>query len=144
MSDYVYLVEYALGIGILLSIILIGRDLLKSLGTRWDANRPSDEKVKKFNEDQTEFKFECPKCLGTDVYFADQQIITGLGGIYGSRAKQIKKPFCRNCDVVANTILIDSNGEPKKMQLRDLDALSSALLWMLGAAIITYLIFNQF
>lgn len=131
MSDYVYLVEYALGIGILLSIILIGRDLL-------------NEKVKKFNEDQTEFKFECPKCLGTDVYFADQQIITGLGGIYGSRAKQIKKPFCRNCDVVANTILIDSNGEPKKMQLRDLDALSSALLWMLGAAIITYLIFNQF
>jgi hypothetical protein len=43
--------------------------------------------------------YRCPKCDGTDMYFQRKQEITGLGGIYGQRARMVKRPFCRACDV---------------------------------------------
>jgi len=45
----------------------------------------------------------CPKCNCTDVYFAKKQIITGLGGIYGNRQKEVERPFCRKCDIEASS-----------------------------------------
>lgn len=44
-------------------------------------------------------EFECPKCGGNDAYSAKKQQVVGLGGIYGSRQREVKRPFCRNCDI---------------------------------------------
>lgn len=49
-------------------------------------------------------EFVCPKCAGKDMYYAKKQEITGLGGIYGQRAKQVVRPFCVNCDVEGNPV----------------------------------------
>ena len=44
-------------------------------------------------------EFECPKCGGNDAYSARKQEVVGLGGIYGSRQREVKRPFCRTCDI---------------------------------------------
>jgi hypothetical protein len=46
-----------------------------------------------------EAEFECPKCGGNDAYSARKQQVVGLGGLYGSRQKEVKRPFCRTCDI---------------------------------------------
>lgn len=55
----------------------------------------------------------CPKCNGTDVYFAKKQIITGLGGIYGNRQKEVERAFCRKCDIEAPATGRDTDGMKK-------------------------------
>ncbi len=55
-------------------------------------------------------KHVCPKCNGTDVYFTKKQIITGIGGIYGNRQKEVERPFCRKCDIEARVIGLDKQG----------------------------------
>ena len=56
--------------------------------------------------------YVCPKCKGTDVYFANKQKITGIGGIYGNRQKEVKAPFCRKCDIEADLTPVGKNGKP--------------------------------
>jgi hypothetical protein len=51
-----------------------------------------------------EKEYSCPKCDGTDVYFAKKQVITGVGGIYGNRAREERRPFCKVCDIEANWV----------------------------------------
>ena len=46
--------------------------------------------------------YQCPKCGGNDIYFAKRQRITGLGGIYGNRARMVDTPICRVCGETAN------------------------------------------
>jgi hypothetical protein len=53
----------------------------------------------------------CPKCEGTQVYFAKKQIITGLGGIYGNRSKEVLRPFCKKCDIECNTAWLTKEGQ---------------------------------
>lgn len=55
----------------------------------------------------------CPKCNGTDVYFAKKQVITGLGGIYGNRQKEVERAFCRKCDIEAPATGRDTDGMKK-------------------------------
>jgi hypothetical protein len=57
--------------------------------------------------------YVCPKCDGTDVYFAKKLIITGLGGIYGNRQKEVERPFCRKCDIEAKVSGRDTEGIKK-------------------------------
>jgi hypothetical protein len=57
--------------------------------------------------------YVCPKCNGTDVYFAKKQIITGIGGVYGNRQKEVDRPFCRKCDIEAQTTGRDEDGMKK-------------------------------
>lgn len=47
----------------------------------------------------------CPRCDGTEIYFAKRQRITGLGGIYGNRAVMVNTPLCKECGETANVIL---------------------------------------
>lgn len=47
----------------------------------------------------------CPRCDGTEIYFAKRQRITGMGGIYGNRAKMVNTPLCKACGESANIIL---------------------------------------
>lgn len=56
--------------------------------------------------------YVCPKCKGKDVYFANKQKITGIGGIYGNRQKEFKAPFCRKCDIEADLTPVGKNGKP--------------------------------
>ena len=44
----------------------------------------------------------CPRCRGNDIYFAKRQEITGIGGIYGNKAKMVNTPLCRGCGEIAN------------------------------------------
>ena len=46
----------------------------------------------------------CPRCQGTDVYFAKRQRITGVGGIYGNRAKMLPTALCKACGENMNDI----------------------------------------
>lgn len=46
--------------------------------------------------------YKCPRCGGTDIYFAKRQRITGLGGVYGNRAKMVDTPLCRACGEIAD------------------------------------------
>ena len=57
------------------------------------------------------FAYKCPKCSGEDVYFNKKQVITGIGGIYGNRQKEVERPFCRKCDIEANQIVIGEDGK---------------------------------
>jgi hypothetical protein len=45
--------------------------------------------------------YECPKCNSQDVYFGNKTIVGGIGGIYGNRSKDVRRPFCRTCDIEA-------------------------------------------
>ena len=47
----------------------------------------------------------CPRCNGTDIYFAKRQRITGVGGIYGNKAQMVDTPLCRGCGETADVIL---------------------------------------
>jgi hypothetical protein len=47
----------------------------------------------------------CPRCDGTEIYFAKRQRITGLGGIYGNRAVMVNTSLCKKCGETANVIL---------------------------------------
>ena len=49
-------------------------------------------------------QYECPKCKSKEMYFTKKQEITGLGGIYGQRARMVLRPFCQNCDIEGNPV----------------------------------------
>lgn len=48
--------------------------------------------------------YKCPRCGGTDIYFAKRQRITGVGGIYGNSAKMVKTALCKECGENADLI----------------------------------------
>ena len=48
--------------------------------------------------------YKCPRCGGTDIYFAKRQRITGVGGIYGNSAKMVKTALCKECGENADII----------------------------------------
>ena len=48
--------------------------------------------------------YKCPRCGGTDIYFAQRQRITGVGGIYGNNAKMVKTALCKECGENADLI----------------------------------------
>lgn len=48
--------------------------------------------------------YKCPRCGGNDIYFAKRQRITGVGGIYGNKAKMVKTALCRACGENADAI----------------------------------------
>lgn len=45
---------------------------------------------------------KCPRCGSSEFYFAKRQVITGLGGIYGQRARMVKTPLCKACGEVVD------------------------------------------
>ena len=47
----------------------------------------------------------CPRCDGTEIYFAKRQRITGVGGIYGNKAVMVNTPLCKACGETANIVL---------------------------------------
>jgi hypothetical protein len=53
---------------------------------------------------------KCPKCLGTDTYFAKKQITTGIVAGWGGKQIDIQAPYCKKCDIEANRIPLDKNG----------------------------------
>jgi hypothetical protein len=57
--------------------------------------------------------YKCPRCGGTDIYFAQRQRITGVGGIYGNRAKMVKTALCKECG--ENADLIRDKKERQKL-----------------------------
>jgi len=56
--------------------------------------------------------YKCPRCGGTDIYFAQRQRITGVGGIYGNKAKMVKTALCKECG--ENADLIRDASETRK------------------------------
>jgi hypothetical protein len=56
--------------------------------------------------------YKCPRCEGTEIYFANRQRITGAGGIYGNRAKMVKTALCKQCG--ENADLIRDEKETRK------------------------------
>ena len=48
--------------------------------------------------------YKCPRCGGDDIYFAKRQRITGVGGIYGNKARMVKTALCRACGENADAI----------------------------------------
>jgi hypothetical protein len=55
-------------------------------------------------------KLVCPKCGSDDLYYAKKLVITGVGGIYGNRARDVQRPFCRACDIEANMVYVKKDG----------------------------------
>jgi len=55
-----------------------------------------------------EYKYECPRCDGTEVYFAKRQEITGVGGVYGNRARMVQTPLCKGCGEKMNSQRVHS------------------------------------
>lgn len=55
----------------------------------------------------------CPRCGGTDIYIAKRERITGLGGIYGNRAKMEDTFLCKACGENAEVNL----GSPENKEL---------------------------
>lgn len=61
--------------------------------------------------------YECPKCNSQDVYFGNKTIVGGIGGIYGNRSKDVRRPFCRTCDIEALPLKGESKGSPQALAL---------------------------
>ena len=76
------------------------------------------------------WSYVCPKCKGTDVYFAKKQILTGIGGVWGNRAKEVQRPFCKECDIEANSIHLDSEGNQVSPWTPSL--IARYVLWLVG------------
>ena len=74
--------------------------------------------------------YKCPRCGGTDIYFAQRQRITGVGGIYGNRAKMVKTALCKECG--ENADLIRDEKETRKYRT----ALAVAVLGVILAVIL--------
>lgn len=62
-----------------------------------------------------ELTYQCPKCGGNDIYFAKRQRITGLGGIYGNRAKMVDTPLCKVCGEISNPMATSSEIKEAKV-----------------------------
>ena len=45
-------------------------------------------------------KLVCPKCGGTDYFWSERNVVTGMGGIYGNRGGTKKFPVCKTCDEI--------------------------------------------
>lgn len=61
--------------------------------------------------------YECPKCNSQDVYFGTKTILGGLGGIYGNRSKDVRRPFCRTCDIEAVPLKRESKGNAQALPI---------------------------
>jgi hypothetical protein len=59
-------------------------------------------------------EYICPRCGGTEIYFARRQEIKGLGGIYGQRAKMVNTPLCKACGETANVKLKEMTKEQEQ------------------------------
>jgi hypothetical protein len=56
----------------------------------------------------------CPRCGGTDIYFAKRQEIKGPGGAWGVRARMVDTPLCKACGEVANLDKSSENREESR------------------------------
>ena len=79
------------------------------------------------------FVDKCPKCLGTDTYFAKKQIMTGIGGVWGNQQSEVQAPYCKKCDIETNRVPLDSDGneispEDQKKELNRKGVWSCAVL----------------
>jgi len=63
-----------------------------------------------------DYKYECPRCNGTEVYFAKRQEITGVGGVYGNRARMVQTPLCKGCGEKMNSQRVLSETQIKTYQ----------------------------
>jgi predicted RNA-binding Zn-ribbon protein involved in translation (DUF1610 family) len=82
----------------------------------------------------------CPRCGGTDIYFAKRQRITGFGGIWGNRAKMVDTPLCKACGEVANLNMNSAeNREFKKEKTSaDLRAIWK-VYWRVSVCVLVFL-----
>ena len=55
--------------------------------------------------------YKCPRCEGTDIYFAQRPRIQGVGGVYGNKEVMVKTALCKNCG--ENADLITDSITPK-------------------------------
>ena len=72
--------------------------------------------------------YECPKCNSQDVYFGAKTILGGIGGIYGNRSKDVRRPFCRTCDIEALPLKGESKGSSQAVAIV---LIGIGLLWIL-------------
>ena len=89
------------------------------------------------------WSYVCPKCNGTDVYWAKKQILTGLGGIWGNRAKEVQRPFCRECDIEANSVNLSSEGDEIKTwtpRAKVINVILIGIALFLGVGVISQII----
>ena len=56
----------------------------------------------------------CPRCGGTDIYFAKRQVIKGPGGAWGVRARMVDTPLCRACGEVSTFDKAERREEERK------------------------------
>lgn len=81
----------------------------------------------------------CPRCGGTDIYFAKRQVIKGPGGAWGVRARMVDTPLCRACGEVAN---VDRSAERSELRKnawkRDKKTLKKLLLVYLVMLIVFF------
>ena len=42
----------------------------------------------------------CPKCGGTDYFWSERNVVTGMGGIFGNRGGTKKFCVCKTCDEI--------------------------------------------
>lgn len=84
----------------------------------------------------------CPRCTGTEIYFAKRQRITGLGGIYGNRAIMVNTPLCKECGETTNVIL-DAQ-ERKKRGWAIVVAVLGIVFTVFLVAAFTIDVFNDF
>ena len=52
----------------------------------------------------------------------------GIGGIWGNRSKDVRRPFCRTCDIEALPVQGESKGKPQALAFV---LMGVGLLWIL-------------
>jgi hypothetical protein len=45
----------------------------------------------------------CPRCGETEVYIAERETMTGIGGVWGNRIKLVRRVICKDCGEFATT-----------------------------------------
>jgi hypothetical protein len=79
----------------------------------------------------------CPRCGGTDIYFAKRQVIKGPGGAWGVRASMVDTALCKACGEVCSYDKAERNKELIATQPK----LSNGfILIVVGVAVVVFLL----
>jgi hypothetical protein len=71
----------------------------------------------------------CPRCGETEIYFANRETMTGIGGVWGNRTKNVTRAICKDCGEVATPL-------PREGEISHQDYANLMILWVAGLVVV--------
>lgn len=75
----------------------------------------------------------CPRCGETEIYFANRETVTGIGGVWGNRTKNVTRAICKDCGEVATPL-------PREGEISHEAYTNLMFLWVAGMVVVGFVI----